>query len=368
MKTTYLFNILSLGLFISFLSCNNEDKARVQAKTTSPINVTVEKATSTNNDGSLIVSGTVQAANSAKLSTRVMGYVEKINVNVGDKVNKGQLLLSINSSDLAAKRAQVNARILEATAAYENAKKDYERFQNLFNQNSASQKELDDMSARFNMAEARLQSTKELKKEIDAQFTYTNIRAPFDGIIASKLIDVGTLANPGMPLLLVESPDEFEVVAKIPESAIASIKRGTEVGLTISAIETNIKGLVKEVSSSSSLSGGQYLVTIGISESNKNIRSGMFASVQFPTISSDSNGSVSSILIPKEVIIRRGQLTGLFTVSQQNTAVLRWLRLGNTTGEYVEVLSGLKRGETYITSSQEKLYNGAPLNVQLNQD
>jgi hypothetical protein len=69
-------------------------------------------------------------------------------------------------------------------------------------------------------------------------------------------------------------------------------------------------------------------------------------------------------MVPKEALITRGQLTGIYTVSQQNTAVLRWLRVGNTIGDNVEILSGLKEGETYIMSSQEKLYNGATLTIQ----
>ena len=92
-----------------------------------------------------------------------MGYVNKVHVNVGDKVRKGQLLVSINNNDLQAKRAQVNAGITEATAAFNNAQKDYNRFKNLFANNSASQKEMDDMTANFEMAKARLEAANQMK-------------------------------------------------------------------------------------------------------------------------------------------------------------------------------------------------------------
>ena len=78
-----------------------------------------------------------------------MGYVTKVHVKTGQKVGAGQLLVSINSSDLEAKKAQVDASILQATAAYNNAKKDYDRFVNLFAQQSASQKELEQLQAVF---------------------------------------------------------------------------------------------------------------------------------------------------------------------------------------------------------------------------
>jgi hypothetical protein len=90
----------------------------------------------------------------------------------------------------------------------------------------------------------------------------------------------------------------------------------------------------------------------------------MFASITFPQINTRDSMSSTSITIPREALIYNGQLTGIYTVSQQNTAVLRWLRIGNNIGSNVEVLSGLAPGEIYIVKSDEKLYNGANLNIQ----
>ncbi|MEJ2113091.1 MAG: efflux RND transporter periplasmic adaptor subunit, partial [Flavobacteriaceae bacterium] len=70
------------------------------------------------------------------------------------------------------------------------------------------------------------------------------------------------------------------------------------------------------------------------------------------------------VLIPSDVLINNGQLTGIYTVSQSNTAILRWLRLGRVYGDQVEVLSGLSAGETYIISAESKLYNGARIKIQ----
>lgn len=363
MKTNFIYHIFSLFAAVLFLGCKSDNASAVK-NTSEPINVQVAKVAANDEQNALDVSGTIEAANSATLSTRIMGYVDKIHVNVGDKVSKGQLLISLNSSDLIAKRAQVKAGILEATAAFNNAKKDYKRFKALFEKNSASQKELDDMTARFNMAQARLQSAEEMKNEVDAQFAYTNIRAPFNGVVASKLIEIGALANPGMPLLLVESPNNFEVMAKIPESFIASVKTGMEVDITIASIGSSFKGEVKEISSSSALSGGQYIATLNLVEPSEKIRSGMFASITFPQIITKNNMASTSITVPSDALIYNGQLTGIYTASQQNTAVLRWLRVGNTIGDNVEILSGLAPGETYIVKSDEKLYNGANLNIQ----
>lgn len=87
----------------------------------------------------------------------------------------------------------------------------------------------------------------------------------------------------------------------------------------------------------------------------------MFSTVQFPV---ERKVKTQMVLIPTEAIVTNGQLSGLYTVSQSNTALLRWLRLGRTFGDQVEVLSGLKADETYIVSAEGKLFNGAKLSVQ----
>ena len=119
-------------------------------------------------------SGQVTSVNSATLSTRMMGHVERIPVKVGEAVDKGDLLVVINNNDLRARKAQVTASVMEAQASFANAKKDYERYVNLFEKNSASQKELEDMTTRYERAKAGLAAARELGKEVEAQFAYAN--------------------------------------------------------------------------------------------------------------------------------------------------------------------------------------------------
>jgi RND family efflux transporter MFP subunit len=362
MKAKYL-KTISIVVLVSFFGCSDAP-AEKSSQEQDLIAVTVAKVSADGDQAHLSVSGTVASKNAAQLSTRVMGHVERVNVNIGDRVSKGQLLISINSADLKAKKAQVNAGISEAKAAYDIAEKDFNRFKKLFDQNSASQKELDDITAHYNMAKARYEAALQMRNEIDAQFAYTNVIAPFNGIITARFIDAGDLANPGMPLLAIEAPDDFEVVARVPESSISKIEKGLRTKVMIPSIETAVSGNVSKVSASSANSGGQYVVKIDLEESNKKMRSGMFVTVNFPSIKNDSAHQSGTVLIPRSIVIERGGLTGIYTVSQQETAVLRWLRLGKTIGDQVEVLSGLKADETYILDTEGKLYNGAKLTIQ----
>ena len=354
-----IFKILTLVTLTIVTSCG-KDKAKVIDNRTA---VTVKVGTPSSEVGAFITaSGKVEATQNANLSTRNMGYVNKVHVNVGDKVFKGQLLLSVNSADISAQKAQVGASIAEATAAFKNAEKDYNRFKALFESNSASQKEMDDMTANYEMAKARLEAANQMRNQVNAQLSYSNITAPFSGVITGKYINAGDMANPGMPLISIENPGKFQVIAMVPESEITSIENGASVEVLIKSTNQILNGTVTEVSTSTKNTGGQYLVKVVLDETDVNLLSGMFASVQFP--SEKTSEENSPILIPTSAIIERGELRGVYVVSQSNTALLRWLRLGKQFGDQTEVLSGLSADDKFVLSSESKIVNGSKLNVQ----
>jgi len=355
-----IYTTLLFSAVLALTSCGNSSEEKIIDQTP-PVSVTVSSVAAENNSPFLTASGKIEAANSATLSTRMMGFVDKVHVNVGQKVTKGQLLVSINNSDLSAKQAQTSAGITEAQAAFNNAEKDYQRFENLFAENSASQKELDDQRARYEMAKARLEGAKQMRNEVQSQFAYVDLRAPFNGVVTNKFIEAGDMANPGMPLVSVEGPGNFEVTASVPESEISKIKSGTNVQVIVKSSDKALPGTVTEVSTSASNTGGQFLVKVVLDKTDASILSGMYATVQFPI---EKKTDVTTVMVPTEALVKQGQLTGIYTVSQSNTAILRWLRVGRTFGDNVEVLSGLSADETYIISSEAKLYNGAKLTIK----
>ena len=355
----FLYTSLLLIAALSVTGCSSSSKGKNTDKTPA-VAVTVSSVNAVANTPFLTASGKIEAVNSATLSTRMMGFVNKVHVNVGQKVSKGQLLISINNTDLSAKKAQATAGVTEAQAAFNNAEKDYQRFKNLFDENSVSQKELDDQRARYEMAKARLEGARQMTNEVESQFAYSNLRAPFSGVITNKFIDEGDMANPGVPLISVEGPGSFEVTASVPEREISKIKSGTDVQVSVTSLGVELPGTITEVSTSASNTGGQYLVKVVLDKTDSGILSGMYATVQFPV---EKSGNATALLVPKDAIVHRGELTGIYTVSQNNTAILRWLRLGRTFGDNVEVLSGLSADEKYIIDADSKIFNGSKITI-----
>ncbi|HAH55083.1 MAG TPA: efflux RND transporter periplasmic adaptor subunit [Flavobacterium sp.] len=353
--------ILSISAVL-LTSCGGDKKEQIAKEPA--IAVKVSGVSENNNSPFVTASGKIEAENSANLSTRMMGYVTKIHVKVGQKVGVGQLLVSINNTDLQAKKAQVDASILQATAGYNNAKKDYDRFVNLFKQQSASQKELDDMTARYEMAKAGLEGAKQMRNEVISQFSYSNITAPFSGAVTNTFVKEGDMANPGMPLVSVEGATRLQVTAMISENDISSIKKGMTVKVLVKSSNTTLNGKVSEVSSSATNTGGQYLVKINLDKTDSSVLSGMFVNVQFPIENKTQEVQTDRVLVPETALVKQGQLTGIYTIGTGNVAILRWLRVGKNFGTQVEVLSGLSANEQYIVSAEGKLYNGALVSIQ----
>jgi RND family efflux transporter MFP subunit len=355
MKT--ISKLLIISILIFTVSCGEEKTETKDNRPTVSVKVSSPSALEGN---FLNASGKVEAIQNANLSTRIMGFVNKVHVKVGDKVRKGQLLLSINSADINAQKAQVNASITEATAAYKNAEKDYNRFKALFEDSSASQKEMDDMTTHYKMAKAQLKTAMEMEKELNETLKYATIRAPYNGIITKKFVNIGDMAAPGMPLVGIEQSKGFNVSARVPENEISWMQLGDEVNVKVNAANAQVKGEIIEVNSSALLTGSQYEVKISLdptAEQMTKLRSGMYANVLI------EKGGEKTIMVPENAIVYRGQLSGIYTISQSNTAMLRWIRLGKQKGNMVEVISGLKAGESYVSSCDGKMCDGASVNI-----
>lgn len=355
------YNII-LGISISLLiGCGQ--KTTDQKKETATVPVYIQKVAPNNTSSLITATGKIQASHNAELSTRFMGYITRIPVKVGDNVHKGQLLVAINNTELEAKKAQIQAQITTAKVAFDNAQKDYKRYQNLYQKKSVTAKEFEDITTHFHTAKTQWETARQQQKEIEAQLQYTNIKAPFSGVITQKFVNEGAIAHPGKPLLAIENSNRLEVHALVPETEIINIKQGTSVTINISAIAATFSGTVTAISTSSKHTGGQFLVKVALTSTHPKILSGMYATVLFPT-TTIQNMSSTRVMLPKKALVRHGQLVGVYTPSQQNTAILRWLRLGKTFKDQVEVLSGLSANESYILSARGKLYNGVKIAIQ----
>lgn len=355
-----LAGILLLLVILFFASCS-EKKAEQESKKETPISVQIGTPSQQLID-KITVSGQIESQEIAVISTRVMGFVSNIKVRPGDKVEKGQLLASISNEDLLAKRAQAQAMISEAEVSLKDAQKDYERFDELHKQQSASTKELENVTLRYNSVKAKVETAQQMKNEAEAMLAYTNLVAPFSGVITQKHIDEGSMANPGMPILTIEHPNGYHARAYVLENEVGKLKVGMPAIVTIKSTGKKINGRVSEISPSSHSTGGHFYFKVTLpNKSDIDLFSGMYANVSVP-LKNDSG--TKGLFVPASAIVRKDQLAGLYTVSEDQTAQLRWLKLGKEYGDEIEILSGLTANEKFIVQGDGKLYSGVPVLVK----
>lgn len=349
---------------VSAISCGNKKQSEVTA-TQTPVEVIIANAGTHQKNGNFEITGQVEGVQSANISTRVMGTITSMRVKAGDFVKQGQVLFTVNAADIKAKTAQTEAMIAQADAAFKNAQKDYDRYTMLYKQQSATEKELEQITLQYTSAKANLDAAKQMKNEVNANLAYTTVTAPFSGVISQKNAETGSIASPGIPILTLEQTGNLQVSAMVPENFIATISLGQEVEMNVQAVNKTVKGKVIQINPSSQFTGGQYIVKINLPQSEmKSFYSGMYVNIQVPVKETNSSVDLNkTITVPESSIVYKNQLTGIYTISDENTAVLRWVRLGKNHSGQFEVLSGLADGEKYVVSAKGNLFNGAPVYI-----
>jgi RND family efflux transporter MFP subunit len=177
--------------------------------------------------------------------------------------------------------------------------------------------------------------------------SFARVTAPISGRITEKRIDTGSMATPGMPLLVIESGGSPYIEVSIDAGLGAKIKTGMVVEAIIETMDRPLPGMIREVFPSVDPLSRTFTVKVEIR--NASLRSGLFARVRIPV------GKRETILVPEQAIIQKGQLTGVYAVDGQGIVTYRLVRKGNASAGGTEILSGLKVNDRIITAGIEKV-------------
>lgn len=316
--------------------------------------------------------GTLHARESAIVSAQVVGRIQQVLVREGDNVKAGQTLAVLDDATMRAGLAQAQA----AVAAIENqqaaaqssaslAASTLARYKQLQTQKSVSPQEMDEVTQR---AAAAAQSVDALRKQADAakaqeasaqtMLDYTRLHAPFAGVITARMADPGTLAAPGVPLLQVDSAGPLRLEASVDESAISAVRRGMKLQLNLSGAQSGpMTGTVAEIVPAADPSSHTFLIKIDLPQSAQ-LRAGMYGTADIPT------GTRQAILVPRSAIVLRGSLPVAYVLDGNSIAQLRYVTLGATHEDAVEVLSGISQGEKLVDDPADRDLAGKRIEVQ----
>ena len=315
--------------------------------------------------------GTVSANIVSTISSKLMGTVKEVFVREGNNVKKGDRLAVIDDRQVSAMLRQAKAGLAEArraetaaSAGADLAIATYARYQNLMKDESASPQEFDEIKSRYQQAQAGLAAATQRVKQAEAGLSSASASAndavivsPYDGTIRAKMVDEGDLAAPGSPMFLIEKTGGYVVDLALPEQYIHTVGLDQEVTVTVSALNNKtFTGSVQEIFPAADVKNRSFLIKVKLPVDPR-LRSGMFARVSIPV------GESGLLLIPLTSVIHSGQLTGIYIVDDTQTAKFRLIRTGRTFGESIEVLSGLKQGDRYVTAPPPTLINGMKVEI-----
>ena len=309
-------------------------------------------------------SGTIKAKTTSVVASQVMGMITDVLVKEGDRVSPGQVLMTIDDRDIAPRVAAAEAGYRESLKALEMAGQSqslasitYERYQQLFNENAISRQQRDQVESQRKVADLDFQRVQESVNraqaglaEAQAYHGFTRITAPTEGVITAKKADIGSMAVPGVPLLVVEDDSSYLLEADVDESLAGKLVTGMPVTVTVDSMGKSIKGTIVEIAPAIDPATRKFHIKIAVL--GDGLRSGLYASIKIPTAKKEA------LLLPKTAIVEKGQLTGVYVVGNGGVTVYRIVRIGKQYDSNVEILSGLNDGEKVIIGGIDKVSDG----------
>jgi len=300
--------------------------------------------------------GTVYAWQEIVVGPEVGGYrVAAVNVEVGDRVRKGQELVQLAGDLLAAEVASARANLEQAQASLENAESAYRRAHSLSGSGALSQSDLDKLRAEELAARARVEVSKAELQASDLRLRHTHVTAPDDGVISARSVNVGQVAQVGSEMLRLLRKGRVEWRAEIPEARLREIRVGQDVKLT-TADGAQLAGKVRAIAPTIESSTRAGLVYVDIPSTGA-ARPGMFARGEILL------GQDAASMVPLSSVVTQDGYTYVFVVNEQQLAVRRRVETGAVHDKQIEIVAGVEPGERIVDKGAGFLKDGDHVRV-----
>jgi len=298
--------------------------------------------------------GVVEALRQTVIAAQVSGAVVQLEVEAGDRVKAGQLLLRIDARAAEQASAASEAQVRAARAAQEVATKEYERQQQLHAERFISAAALDRARAEYQAALAQAQAQAAQAGAARTQSGFYVVHAPYAGVVSEVAVTLGDMALPGRALVTLYDPAALRVTAPVPQSVAARLQ-----GSAAAAVRVELPALPAaqqaqtprrvEVLPAADAATHTQTVRAELVPGLAGALPGQFARLWLPAAAGERNGG---IWVPAAALVRRAEMTGVYVLDAQGRALLRQVRVGRRQGDEVELLSGVAAGERVATDPQ----------------
>ena len=291
--------------------------------------------------------GTLEADQSIVVTPEISGIVTTIDFEDGQRLDRGDLIVTLNDEDLKARVQQAEAQLTLSKANFERARK-------LVSRGSGTERSRDEALNALKSAEAELALAK-------AQLDKGTIKAAFSGIVGLRQVSLGQYVTPGQPIATLADVDNLRIDFRVSEIYLTEIGKGQTVDITFDALPgETFRGTVSAIDPVIDVDGRALKVRAVIDNKEGRLRPGLFGRVQIVT------QTRNSIVVPEQAVISTAgaDATGakaVFVVDEKGFAHMRPVELGVRQPGQVEIRSGVSEGERVITAGQLKVRDGAPV-------
>ncbi len=284
--------------------------------------------------------GTVRSRSVANVAAKVMARVLEVRVSAGTAVKQGDIVAVLDDRELQAQAQQARAALAAAEAQARQAEADRGRVRTLFHKQAATQQDLDAMEARAKATSAQVAQARDTLTQVQVILGETSVRAPFDGVVAERLIDPGDTSVPGKAVLVIHDPQALRLEAPVGERCAGALAVGQQVLVRFDTPSLEIPGRIEVLAPMADPQSRTFLIKAAL-PAEAGIRPGTFGTVRIAC------GKHVALLVPAAAVTRTGQLEGV-RVLVDGEPRIRHVRTGKTYGDRVEVLSGLREGERVV--------------------
>lgn len=286
--------------------------------------------------------GVVEAVRQATLSAQTSGRVTAVEADVDDRVKQGAILLRLTAVEQQAGANTARAQLHAAEAAAVEAEQNYKRFAALAPGQYVSRAQIDQARAARDSAVAAVSAARAQLVQAGQQTDYTVVHAPYAGIVSRRDVEPGEAVVPGQPLMTLYAPGALRIEVQVPQSVADAIRASNHARVEL-ADGRSVDAAQVIVFPAADPATHSVTVRIGLPDTQQAPAPGTTARIVFP-LSGDAAGP-RIVRIPARALVQRGEINGVYVIAG-NTLLLRQLRLGRSVGGKVEVLAGLKPGET----------------------
>ena len=335
--TTPIRAILATSLVLALAACGSEPVTAKLPPLPKLDTITVQAGGDVRGRG---WDGVVEAVQQAALTAQTAGRVAVVNVDVNDRVDKGDVLLRLTAVEQQAGANTAAAQLRAAEAMATEAAANYRRYAALGAGQYVSRAQIDQAKAARDSAAAARDAARAQLAQAGQQTEYTVIRAPFAGIVSARQVEPGESVAPGQPLMMVYAPGALRIEVQVPQSDAAAIRAANRAQVVL-ADGRRIDAAQVTVFPAADPATHSVGVRVTLPDVAQAPQPGATAKVVFP-ISTSANGQV--LRIPAAALAQRGEVSGVYVLAD-NRLALHQVRLGQRSGDQVEVIAGLKAGD-----------------------